>query len=261
MKLEKDNLYRAARNRMVKEQIMGRGISDERVLAAMQKVPRHLFVEERLQDRAYGDHAIPIGEGQSISQPYIVAFMSAALGLTGTEKVLEIGTGSAYQAVILAELAARVFSVERVARFISKGWEIINHLHYSNIVIREADGTYGWKEEAPFDAIIVTAGSPTVPTPLLDQLKIGGRMLIPVGERGAQTLQKVVKEENGVRVTPLIPCLFVPLIGAFAFAPMGAASGPLPSVAQEVQTSLPPKKIGSQSEPAAMPSHLKKANA
>jgi protein-L-isoaspartate(D-aspartate) O-methyltransferase len=175
-------------------------------------------VEEAFRPRAYGDHALPIGEGQTISQPYMVALMSEALCLSGTEKVLEIGTGSGYQTAILAELCARVLSVERISRLVSKARTILDLLEYKNVALRVVDGTYGWKDESPFDAILVAAGSPQIPAPLIQQLKVGGRLIIPVGEKGAQVLQKVVKkEEDKVVVTQLCSCLFVPLLGAFGW--------------------------------------------
>lgn len=203
---------------MVETQIVGRGISNDRVLTAMRKVPRHFFVEEAFRARAYGDHALPIGEGQTISQPYMVALMSEALCLSGTEKVLEIGTGSGYQTAILAELSSRVLSIERISRLVSKARIILDELEYRNVALRAVDGTYGWKDEAPFDAILVAAGSPQIPAPLIAQLKVGGRMIIPVGEKGAQVLQKVVKkEEDKMVLTSIVSCLFVPLLGAFGW--------------------------------------------
>lgn len=202
---------------MVEDQLVAKGIRDERVLAAMRKIPRHLFVEEAFRERAYGDHALPIGEKQTISQPYMVALMSEALALTGHEKVLEIGAGSGYQTAILAELAARVCAIERIKVLSGRAWKILDELKYRNVVIRLSDGTYGWKDEAPFDAILVAAGAPNIPVTLVDQLKIGGRLVIPVGERNAQVLKKVVKEEKGVVTTPLTSCLFVPLLGAMGW--------------------------------------------
>jgi len=202
---------------MVDTHIIDRGIADERVLNAIRKVPRHLFVEPLLQGRAYGDHALPIGEGQTISQPYMVALMSEALCLSGSERVLEIGTGSGYQTAILAELAARVLSVERISKLVSKARTILDALHYRNVMLRVSDGTYGWKEEGPFDAILVAAGSPKIPEPLIEQLKIGGRMIVPVGEKGSQILQKVVKESHKIKITPIAECLFVPLLGAYGW--------------------------------------------
>jgi protein-L-isoaspartate(D-aspartate) O-methyltransferase len=211
------SFYQLARSRMVQKQLIDRGVCDQRVLDAMRKVPRHLFVEETLRSRAYHDGALPIGEAQTLSQAYIVAYMSEMLALTGSERVLEIGTGSGYQTAILAELAMRVFSIERIASFASKAGALLESLSYRNVVIRTADGTYGWKDEAPFDAILVAAGSPEVPAPLVEQLKIGGRMIIPVGEMASQTLYKVTREETEVTAEPLLSCIFVPLQGAFGW--------------------------------------------
>ena len=202
-----------ARLKMVDEQLAARGIKDRRVLSAMGRVPRHLFVEEALRDSAYGDHALPIGEQQTISQPYMVALMSETLALKGTERVLEIGTGSGYQTAVLAELAAQVYSVERIDSLAVKARRLLTTLGYRNVQIKVFDGTYGWKEEAPFDAILVTAGSPEIPMPLTEQLKEGGRMVIPVGERTTQVLKKVTKTPAGIEVTALTGCVFVPLIG------------------------------------------------
>jgi len=209
--------YAGARRRMVQEQVAARGVRDARVLAAMGRVPRHLFVEEALRERAYGDHALPIGERQTISQPYIVGVMTEALALTGGEKVLEIGTGTGYQTAILAEIAARVCSIERIVTLVDRAWKVVTALGYRNVVIHRADGAYGWQDEAPFDAIIVTAGSPGIPPALVNQLKVGGRIVVPVGEREAQVLQKGVKDENGLSITSLGSCLFVPLLGVAGF--------------------------------------------
>ena len=204
------------RKKMVDSQIRSRGIRDERVLEAMEKVPRHFFIEEGLQDQAYSDHPLPIGERQTISQPYIVALMTEALALTGTEKVLEIGTGSGYQAAVLAELADRVFSTERLPRLADRARKILYALRYSNVLIKVGDGTQGWSEEAPFDGIIVTAGAPKVPKPLVQQLAVGGRLVIPVGDRYSQNLLRVVRlsEDPGdVDEEDLGGCRFVDLIG------------------------------------------------
>ncbi|MFQ5781068.1 MAG: protein-L-isoaspartate(D-aspartate) O-methyltransferase [Nitrospiria bacterium] len=209
--------FEVVRRRMVDDQLVVRGIKDERVLAAMREVPRHLFVEEALQEQAYGDHALPIGERQTISQPYMVALMTEALSLNGTEKVLELGTGSGYQTAILAELAGRVFSIERIKVLARKAREVLESLKYINVVIRLADGTYGWKDEAPFDAILVTAGAPDIPSVLIDQLKIGGRLVIPIGGRASQVLKRVVREEKGTIEKPLTSCIFVPLVGAYGW--------------------------------------------
>ena len=166
---------------MVEEQLVQRGITDTRVLDAMRRVPRHRFVEEALRDRAYGDHPLPIGESQTISQPYIVGMMTQLLALTGSEKVLEIGSGSGYQTAVLAELARRVCSVERLMPLATRARRILEELGYTSAVVKTADGTYGWPDEAPFDRIIVTAGAPAVPAPLFQQLAEGGRIVVPVG--------------------------------------------------------------------------------
>jgi len=210
--------YDALRKRMVEAQLIARGISDERVLAAMLKVPRHLFVEEALRDRAYGDYALPIGEGQTISQPYMVAIMSELLELKGEEKVLEIGTGSGYQGAVLAELCRKVCTIERIGALAMRARKVLDLLGYSNVAVRNFDGTYGWRDEAPFDGIIVTAASPDIPQPLFEQLKEGGRMLIPVGDRMMQTLTVVTKKPGGkMELKGSVQCMFVPLLGAYGF--------------------------------------------
>ena len=205
--------FDAARNRMVDDQLIPRGISDPRVLSAMRKVPRHLFVEEALQDRAYGDYALPIGEKQTISQPFMVALMTEALELSGSEIVLEIGTGSGYQAAILAELSRQVYSIERIPSLALRAKKVIEDLGYKNVDIKIYDGTLGWEEKAPFDCIIVTASAPDIPKSLTDQLKLGGRLVIPVGTRHFQTLIKVVKKKDGLVKMPLTECVLVPRIG------------------------------------------------
>jgi len=220
-----EDAARVARERMVEEQLKARGIADSRVLDVMATVPRHLFVESALADRAYGDHALPIGERQTISQPFMVALMTQALALSGSERVLEIGTGSGYQAAILARLAARVYTVERVKALAERARTLLDHLKIYNVVIKGFDGTFGWPDEAPFDAIIVTAGAPTVPSPLIDQLKEGGRLVIPVGDRVDQRLCKVVKVGGTTRTSILTDCAFVPLIGSYGWPPTGDRSG------------------------------------
>lgn len=204
------------RKKMVDSQIRSRGVRDERVLKAMEKIPRHLFVEPALEDQAYYDTPLPIGEGQTISQPYMVALMTEAMNLTGKEKVLEIGTGSGYQTAILAELAEQVFSIERIASLASQARKILDTLKYFNVAIRVGDGTLGWREEAPFDAIIVTAGAPHIPRPLVEQLAIGGRLVIPVGGRFTQELYRVTRlsaDPEDVKKEALGGCRFVDLIG------------------------------------------------
>ena len=198
---------------MVKRQIEARGISDERVLDAMRRVPRHLFVNEALEDQAYGDFPLPIGDGQTISQPYIVAEMTQALGVGDKDRVLEIGTGSGYQAAILAQIVYRVYTIERIHAIYVKTRRLFDTLKYHNIVTRYADGTSGWKDQSPFDAIIVTAGSPVVPQPLVEQLAPGGRMVIPVGDQYTQDLIRLVKDERGIHQTSLGGCRFVKLVG------------------------------------------------
>ena len=205
--------FATARNRMVDSQLVSRGIKDPKVLAAMRKVPRHRFVEEALIGQAYGDHPLPIGEKQTISQPYIVALMTEALELKGRERVLEIGTGSGYQTAILAELAEKVYSIERIYTLSVKARRLLDELGYLNVVLKVTDGTLGWKEEAPFEAVMVTAGSPDVPQPLIDQLPVGGRLVIPVGDRHSQSLIKVVREKEGLKKCDLGGCRFVNLVG------------------------------------------------
>jgi len=208
--------YEKQRKKMVDAQIRSRGIRDARVLRAMEKIPRHLFVDEGLIDQAYNDSPLPIGEKQTISQPYIVALMTEALELAGREKVLELGTGSGYQAAILAELADRVFTIERIASLAQKARRLLESLNYYNVVIRVGDGTYGWREESPFDAILVAAGSPSIPRTLVEQLAVGGRLVIPVGGRYTQNLIKLTRlSENpdDVRQEDLGGCRFVSLIG------------------------------------------------
>jgi protein-L-isoaspartate(D-aspartate) O-methyltransferase len=215
--MEKVDLYRLARERMVETQIKARGLKDERVLKAMLKVPRHLFVDEALRDQAYGDFPLPIGEGQTISQPYIVALMTEALELKGNERVLEIGTGSGYQTAILAELALWVYTIERFPTLLERAKKVLKELGYKNISFKLDDGTLGWKEAAPFDAIIVTAASPDIPPPLVEQLAEGGRMVIPVGDEFSQTLIKGVKRGGKLHTKALEPVRFVKLVGAYGF--------------------------------------------
>jgi len=198
---------------MVEEQVVARGVKDARVIAAMRKVPRHLFVEEALQNQAYSDRPLPIGEKQTISQPYMVALMTEALQLTGKEKVLEIGAGSGYQTAILAESARQVFSIERILSLTMKARMLLINLGYTNVEIKFSDGTEGWIGESPFDAIIVTAGSPDIPQPLVDQLAVGGRLVIPVGAESVQDLIRLTKTEEGVKREDLGGCRFVKLIG------------------------------------------------
>lgn len=205
------------RGRMISEQLERRGIRDPRVLRAMSKVPRHRFVDEALIGRAYGDHPLPIGEGQTISQPYMVALMTEALELTGHERVLEIGTGSGYQTAVLAELCGKVFTIERLKSLADRAMRRLDDLGYYNVLARVGDGSVGWREEAPFDAVLVTAGAPDVPSALVDQLAMKGRLVLPVGDAYTQVVRKCVRDESGVRWTELGGCVFVKLIGQHAW--------------------------------------------
>jgi len=201
------------KNRMVNEQLIRRGISDRRVLDAFEKVQRHKFVPADMQNIAYADNHLPVGEGQTISQPYMVALMTEQLALKGDEKVLEIGTGSGYQAAILAELARDIYSIERFAILAEKAKNILGGLGYKNVLIMTGDGTIGWAEHAPFDRIIVTAGAPHIPETLFTQLKDGGRMVLPVGGNLSQVLTVVEKKNNRISTRDICGCVFVPLIG------------------------------------------------
>ena len=205
------------RERMVDEQVAARGVTDPRVLAAMQRVPRHLFLEQALRDQAYGDHPLPIGEGQTISQPFIVGKMTELLALTGREKVLEVGTGCGYQAAVLAELAARVCTIERLPRLAGRARETLEMLGYTNVWVRTANGTLGWPDEAPFDRILVTAGAPAVPGPLFQQLAEGGRLVAPIGEAQSQTLHLVEKIGGQMRTSTDCGCVFVKLVGRYGW--------------------------------------------
>jgi len=206
--------YRMAREKMVKNQIISRGITDPGVLEAMGKIQRHLFVEEALIGEAYNDHPLPVGYKQTISQPYIVALMTEALEMTGKEKTLEIGTGSGYQTAILAELSKTVYTIERIERLLEKSKMLLESLGYANIFFKAFDGTLGWDEFAPYDAIIVTAGAPKIPQPLMDQMAEGGKLVIPIGNRYGQDLIKVTRTKNAFKERNLGGCRFVDLIGA-----------------------------------------------
>jgi protein-L-isoaspartate(D-aspartate) O-methyltransferase len=219
---EKTDLFKVKREKMVASQLAGRGIKDRRVLAVMGEIPRQLFVEEALAEQAYNDSPLPIGENQTISQPYMVALMSEALQLTGKEKVLEIGTGSGYQTAVLAFLGERVFSIERIAILAARARKSLDALGIYNVAIRVGDGTYGWPEEAPFDAIIVTAGAPAVPQNLVRQLAIGGYLVIPTGSRQEQSLLRITRLEEDITVVRqenLGGCRFVDLIGEQGWRP------------------------------------------
>ena len=198
---------------MVQDQLLARDIADPRTLAAMAEVPRHFFVDDAMRGRAYGDHPLPIGAGQTISQPYIVAYMTQALGLLGGEKVLEIGTGSGYQAAILSRMCRQVFTVERINSLLAGARRIFDRLRYFNIRAKLDDGTLGWPEFGPYDAIIVTAGGPEIPVPLIAQLADPGRLIIPVGDQNEQVLQLLEKKEGHVAVTSLAGVRFVDLVG------------------------------------------------
>lgn len=201
------------RRDMVEKQIIARGISDPLVIQAMIQVPRHLFVSEAMVDSAYGDFPLPIGEGQTISQPFIIAEMTQSLTLTGQERVLEIGTGSGYQAAVLSRIAYRVYTIERNNTLYLQTRKLFDRLKYYNIVTRYSDGTQGWKAESPFDAIIVTAGGNQIPEPLVNQLSEGGRLVMPVGGLHSQELLRIEKTSTGIRTVNLGGCRFVKLIG------------------------------------------------
>ena len=209
--------FALARERMVVEQLERRGIRDARVLRALRKVPRHRFVDEALVGRAYGDYPLPIGEGQTISQPYMVALMSEVLGLVGHERVLEIGTGSGYQTAILAELCAKLFSIERIKGLADRAVGILDSLGYCNVLVRVGDGTLGWRDEGPFDAVLVTAGAPVIPEALIGQLELKGRIVLPVGDANSQVLRKGVRNDAGMTWTEFGECVFVKLIGQQAW--------------------------------------------
>jgi protein-L-isoaspartate(D-aspartate) O-methyltransferase len=202
---------------MVKDQIIGRGIKDQRVIQTMESVPRHLFVEEALASTAYGDFSLPIGEGQTISKPYMVALMTEALALKPQDRVLEIGTGSGYQTAILSKLCRRVFSIERIKCLAIRSRRLLSGLGFYNVVIRICDGSQGWPEDLQFDAIIVTAGAPHVPEPVLDQLAEGGRLVIPVGTQESQKLLLLRKENQEIIETDVTSCEFVKLIGNYGW--------------------------------------------
>jgi len=215
--------YEHERKKMVSEQIIRRGITDQRVIEAMLKVPREMFVEEALQQKAYGDHPLPIGCEQTISQPYMVSLMTQYLKLTGSEKVLEIGTGSGYQAAILAELAQKVYTIERFKTLYEKAQKILlEKLRYKNIVTILGDGSLGMINFAPFDRIIVTAAAPDVPKPLLDQLANNGILVIPKGDRFFQSLVIVTNKEGELSIQDAGGCVFVPLVGKWGFKNNGA---------------------------------------
>jgi len=198
---------------MVEKQLRSRGIEDERVLAVFESLPRHAFVDQALAPQAYSDRALPIGHGQTISQPYMVAIMSEKLNPQPTEKVLEIGTGSGYQAAILSKLARSVFTVERIEPLAARAKQTFADLKLTNILQMVGDGSMGWKAFAPYDGIIVTAGAPRVPYPLLKQLAEGGRLIVPTGSRGGQMLTIITRRGDEYHEDRAVPCVFVPLVG------------------------------------------------
>jgi protein-L-isoaspartate(D-aspartate) O-methyltransferase len=205
--------YDTLRQRMVEEQLRRRGIHDQRVLEAMRSVPRHLFVPSPWRAQAYEDMPLPIGQQQTISQPYIVALMLEALQLTGTERVLEVGTGSGYQAALLGWLTHHVYTVEIIPELVQSARQILSRLGYKNVEVVTANGSIGWKAGAPYDAIIVAAASPVVPPSLVDQLQEGGRLVLPVGEFFSQVLLRVRKQQGKIVTENLGGCAFVPLVG------------------------------------------------
>ncbi|MFH1379125.1 MAG: protein-L-isoaspartate(D-aspartate) O-methyltransferase [bacterium] len=201
------------RMHMIESQIIKRGITDQRVIAAMKKLPRHEFLPKEKQHLAYDDHPVQIGFGQTMSQPYIVALMSELADISEHDRVLEIGTGSGYQAAILAEISKEVYTIEIIPELASRAEETLTELKYSNITVKAGDGFFGWPEHAPFDAVVVTAAPSNIPQPLLDQLKIGGRLVIPVGTYPYQELKKIIKTEDEIIEDTIIPVLFVPMTG------------------------------------------------
>ena len=202
---------------MVEHQLRGRDVVDERVIAAMERVPRELFVPERLQRRAYEDAALPIGEGQTISQPYMVARIAEALALTGNEHVLDVGTGSGYQAAVLAELAGEVDTIERIPALAEQARDNLKAAGYERVQVHVGDGSQGLAARAPFSAIAVAAAAPELPQTLYEQLELRGRLVVPVGRRGVQQLQVIVRSPEGPAVLRSVPCRFVPLLGEEGF--------------------------------------------
>lgn len=205
--------FEEARLKMVEQQLAGRGITDQHVLQVMREVPRHRFVPEDLWDMAYRDTPLPIGYGQTISQPYIVAYMTQMLHLSADSRVLEVGTGSGYQVAILSRLAKQVYTIERVDELARRAEQMVQELGYHNIMVRVGDGGYGWPEAAPFDAIIVTAAAPEVPPPLITQLAEGASLIAPIGPAGYQELLRLTRQGEATRLEHLVPVAFVPLVG------------------------------------------------
>ena len=210
--------YVVERERMVEDQLVSRGIKDPRVLKVFRETPRHAFVSVDLQPQAYNDYPLPLEHGQTISQPYMVALMTECLHLKGDEKILEVGTGSGYQAAILSKLARRVYSIERDTLLARKARELLTRLKIENVVVKVGDGTLGWREFASYDGILVTAGSPLVPDPLQKQLRDGGRLVVPVGSSAFQNLMCIQKKGTQFKTDEICGCTFVPLIGDHGWA-------------------------------------------
>lgn len=205
------------REQMVIEQLQARGIKEERVLTAFRKVPRDRFIPFEYKAESYGDHPVPIGSGQTISQPYMVALMTECLQLKEGERVLEVGTGSGYQAAILAELCSEVYSIERFSSLTERARKVLAELGYNNISLKVGDGSCGWEEACPYDGIIVTAGAPLAPEPLKEQLVLGGRLVIPVGNNFSQVLIVIEKKKDGFKQREVCGCVFVPLVGEYGW--------------------------------------------
>jgi protein-L-isoaspartate(D-aspartate) O-methyltransferase len=217
MSAAEERQFAHQRTLMVDRHVASRGVTNDRILKAMREVPRHRFVPQVVASKAYGPGALPIGKGQTISQPYIVARMIELLDLGGNEKVLEIGTGTGYQAVVLSKLCAKVFSIERVNDLALRAAEIIHELKIHNVSVKVFDGTYGWSDQAPFDRIIVAAAGPEVPEPLLQQLKRTGKLVMPIGPEGAQRLALVTRVGTQWRIEDRGTAEFVPLVGKFGW--------------------------------------------
>lgn len=218
MNLRSDKKIAKLQRAMVEDQLKIRGIADERVLAAMEKVPRHLFLPAELQPHAYEDCPLPIGEGQTISQPYIVALMTELLQVEPGDKVLEVGTGSGYQAAILTEIGAEVYTIEYIESLMEKAKERTEKAGYAGIHFLAGDGTIGWPEHAPYNGIVVTAGAPQIPQPLVDQLAEGGRLVLPIGGRFSQILVRITKVGGELRTEESCGCVFVPLLGKYGWS-------------------------------------------
>ncbi|MBI4722717.1 MAG: protein-L-isoaspartate(D-aspartate) O-methyltransferase [Candidatus Stahlbacteria bacterium] len=209
--------FESLRYQMVETQIISRDIEDKKVINAMKKVPRHLFVAKDLEEDAYNDHPLPIGLGQTISQPYMVAQMTSVLGTCGSSRILEIGTGSGYQASILAELVAEVFTIECIETLAHSAERVVRGLGYENIFMKIGDGTLGWQEHSTYDGILITAATPFFPLPLVEQLKDGGIIVAPIGDKSIQTLTKARKIGNKLHQEQLFDCVFVPLVGRYGW--------------------------------------------